>query len=165
MKKVIQQTNFMKQYDREKEEDEARIENIAHLRDFAMHWDSKEQEANNLAQFVSEITLDGDADDDSEDFITLTSVHSAKGLEWPETFVIGLEDNVFPHVRSKTDPNDYEEERRLLYVAMTRAATRLYLSYSSFRFDHGSQRPVKQKPSPFLTEIPEHFKTTITQTA
>lgn len=88
MQTLIKKTDFMGQFDKEKEEDETRIENVTHLRDYARHWDAQEKEINSLAQFVSEITLDGDSDEDEEDFVTLTSVHSAKGLEWPETFVI-----------------------------------------------------------------------------
>ncbi len=84
MQTLIKKTDFMGQFDKEKEEDEARIENVTHLRDYARHWDAQEKEINSLAQFVSEITLDGDSDEDEEDFVTLTSVHSAKGLEWPE---------------------------------------------------------------------------------
>lgn len=165
MQTLIKKTDFMGQFDKEKEEDEARIENVTHLRDYARHWDAQEKEINSLAQFVSEITLDGDSDEDEEDFVTLTSVHSAKGLEWPETFVIGLEDDVFPHYRSKQKLSDLEEERRLMYVAMTRAGKRLYLTHSAFKYEYGSQKPIRQKPSPFLGEIPDNYKTVMIQTA
>lgn len=165
MRTLIKKTAFMSQFDREKEEDEARIENVTHLRDYARHWDAQEKEINSLAQFVSEITLDGDTDEDEEDFVTLTSVHSAKGLEWPETFVIGLEDDVFPHYRSKQNLADLEEERRLMYVAMTRAGKRLYLTHSAFKYEYGSQKPIRQRPSPFLEEIPDDYKTVMIQTA
>ncbi|MFE4029272.1 ATP-dependent helicase [Priestia sp. YIM B13551] len=165
MESLVRKTDFMKQFDREKEEDEARIENVTHLRSYARQWDVQEKEINSLAQFVSEISLDGEVEEDEDDFVTLTSVHSAKGLEWPETFVIGLEDDVFPHRRSKGSSADLEEERRLMYVAMTRAARRLYLSFSAFKYDYGSQKPVKQQPSPFLDEIPDEYKTVMIQTA
>ncbi|MGM2632417.1 ATP-dependent helicase [Bacillus cereus group sp. Bce040] len=165
MQTLIKKTDFMGQFDKEKEEDEARIENVTHLRDYARHWDAQEKEINSLAQFVSEITLDGDSDEDEDDFVTLTSVHSAKGLEWPETFVIGLEDDVFPHYRSKQKLSDLEEERRLMYVAMTRAGKRLYLTHSAFKYEYGSQKPIRQKPSPFLGEIPDNYKTVMIQTA
>ncbi|MEC3459761.1 ATP-dependent helicase [Bacillus thuringiensis] len=165
MQTLIKKTDFMGQFDKEKEEDETRIENVTHLRDYARHWDAQEKEINSLAQFVSEITLDGDSDEDEEDFVTLTSVHSAKGLEWPETFVIGLEDDVFPHYRSKQKLSDLEEERRLMYVAMTRAGKRLYLTHSAFKYEYGSQKPIRQKPSPFLGEIPDNYKTVMIQTA
>ncbi|MBJ8109042.1 UvrD-helicase domain-containing protein [Bacillus cereus group sp. N6] len=165
MQTLIKKTDFMGQFDKEKEEDEARIENVTHLRDYARHWDAQEKEINSLAQFVSEITLDGDSDEDEDDFVTLTSVHSAKGLEWPETFVIGLEDDVFPHYRSKQKLSDLEEERRLMYVAMTRAGKRLYLTHSAFKYEYGSQKPIRQKPSPFLGEIPDDYKTVMIQTA
>ncbi len=165
MQTLIKKTDFMGQFDKEKEEDEARIENVTHLRDYARHWDAQEKEINSLAQFVSEITLDGDSGEDEDDFVTLTSVHSAKGLEWPETFVIGLEDDVFPHYRSKQKLSDLEEERRLMYVAMTRAGKRLYLTHSAFKYEYGSQKPIRQKPSPFLGEIPDDYKTVMIQTA
>lgn len=165
LKILIKKTDFMSQFDREKEEDEARIENVTHLRHYARQWDAQEKEINSLAQFVSEISLDGEADEDEDDFVTLTSVHSAKGLEWPETFVIGLEDDVFPHYRSKSNPADLEEERRLMYVAMTRAGKRLYLTHSAFKYEYGSQKPIRQKPSPFLDEIPSNYKTVMIQTA
>ncbi|ARO21404.1 ATP-dependent DNA helicase PcrA (plasmid) [Bacillus tropicus] len=165
MQTLIKRTDFMGQFDKEKEEDEARIENVTHLRDYARHWDAQEKEINSLAQFVSEITLDGDSDEDEDDFVTLTSVHSAKGLEWPETFVIGSEDDVFPHYRSKQKLSDLEEERRLMYVAMTRAGKRLYLTHSAFKYEYGSQKPIRQKPSPFLGEIPDDYKTVMIQTA
>lgn len=165
LRTLIKRTDFMKQFDPEKEEDEARIENVTHLRDYARHWDAQEKEINTLAQFVSEISLDGEGEEDEDDYVTLTSVHSAKGLEWPNTFVIGLEDDVFPHYRSKSNRADMEEERRLMYVAMTRAARRLFLTHSAFKYEYGSQKPIRQKPSPFLDEIPQDYKTVMIQTA
>ncbi|UOE58235.1 UvrD-helicase domain-containing protein (plasmid) [Cytobacillus oceanisediminis] len=166
MKALLKETEYLSQFNPEKEEDEARIENIAHLRDYAKHWDMQEKEQNTLAQFVSEISLDGDRDDvDDEDYVTLTSVHSAKGLEWSQTFIIGMEDDTFPHYRSKQKASDLEEERRLMYVAMTRAAERLFCTYSAYKFEYNSQKPVRQKPSPFLDEIPAQYKTVRIQTA
>ncbi|WP_263117530.1 ATP-dependent helicase [Bacillus subtilis] len=162
---LLRKTDFMKQFDPEKEEDESRIENVTQLRDYARHWDAQEKDINTLAQFVSEISLDTDGDVDEDDYVTLTSVHSAKGLEWPNTFVIGLEDDAFPHYRSKSNKADLEEERRLMYVAMTRAAKRLFLTHSAFKFEYGSQKPIRQKPSPFLDEIPSNYKTVMVQTA
>ncbi|MEK1828859.1 ATP-dependent helicase [Priestia megaterium] len=165
LQSLIRKTEFMSQFDPEKEEDEARIENVTHLRHYAQQWDVQEKEINSLAQFVSEISLDGEGEEDEDDYVTLTSVHSAKGLEWPETYVIGLEDDVFPHRRSKGSAADFEEERRLMYVAMTRAGKHLYLTHSAFKYEYGSQRPIKQKPSPFLDEIPDNYKTVMIQTA
>lgn len=166
IQQLLRKTEFMKQFDHEKEEDEARIENVTHLRDYARHWDGQEKEVNTLAQFVSEISLDTTEDEeDEEDFVTLTSVHSAKGLEWSQTFVIGLEDGIFPHHRSKTSKSEMEEERRLMYVACTRAANRLFLTHSAYKYEYGSQRPIRQKPSPFLEEIPDIYKTVHIQTA
>lgn len=167
MKVLLSKTGFMGQFDPEKEEDEARIENVTHLRDYAQHWDMKEdKELNTLGQFLSEISLDGDREDvDGDDFVTLTSTHSAKGLEWKQVFVAGLEDNVFPHFRSKSKASDLEEERRLFYVAMTRAAERLFLTYSAYKFEYGSQKPIKQNPSPYIDEIPHQYKRVMIQKA
>ena len=166
IQQLLRKTGFMKQFNHEKEEDEARIENVTHLRDYARHWDAQEKEINTLAQFVSEISLDtAGEEEDEEDFVTLTSVHSAKGLEWSQTFVIGLEDGVFPHHRSKTSKSEMEEERRLMYVACTRAAKRLFLTHSAYKYEHGSQKRIRQKPSPFLEEIPDIYKTVHIQIA
>lgn len=167
MKVLLSKTGFMGQFDPEKEEDETRIENVTHLKDYAQHWDMQEdKEQNTLGQFLSEISLDGDREDvEDDDFVTLTSVHSAKGLEWSHVWVCGCEDNVFPHFRSKSNQSDLEEERRLFYVAMTRAAERLFLSYSAYKFEYGSQKPIKQNPSPFVEEVPTHYKRVMIQKA
>jgi DNA helicase II / ATP-dependent DNA helicase PcrA len=95
---------------------------------------------------------DLDEDDPEASSVTLMTLHSAKGLEYPVVFLIGLEDGVFPHVRSLGDPDELEEERRLCYVGITRAEQRLYLCHAWSRMMFGSTdyRP----PSRFLDEIP-----------
>lgn len=163
---LLRRTDFMTQFDHEKEEDLNRIENVTQFRNYAKHWDTCEKEEQSLAQFLSEISLDSSEDDEEEDdYVTLTSVHSSKGLEWSQVFVIGMEDDVFPHFRSKTSLKEMEEERRLAYVAMTRAADRLFFSYSNYRFDYNSSKPIRQHPSPFIDEIPEEYKVSVVQTA
>lgn len=162
---MLQKTAYMSQFNPNKEEDEARIENVTHMRNYAKHWDTQEKEESSLSQFLMEISLDGEEEQDEDDYVTLTSVHSAKGLEWSHAFIIGMEDDVFPHYKSKAHPADLEEERRLMYVAMTRAKHRLFITHSSYKYEYNSHRPIRQKPSPFLDEIPDHCKTVFIQTA
>src|SRR5689334_14295734 len=104
--------------------------------------------------FLEAISLvtDLDENDPEQSSVTLMTLHSAKGLEYPVVFLIGLEDGVFPHVRSLGDPDELEEERRLCYVGITRAEQRLYLCHAWSRMMFGSTdyRP----PSRFLDEIP-----------
>ena len=104
--------------------------------------------------FLEAISLvtDLDENDPDQSSVTLMTLHSAKGLEYPVVFLIGLEDGVFPHVRSLGDPDELEEERRLCYVGITRAEQRLYLCHAWSRMMFGSTdyRP----PSRFLDEIP-----------
>ena len=104
--------------------------------------------------FLEAISLvtDLDENDPDQSSVTLMTLHSAKGLEYPVVFLIGLEDGVFPHIRSLGDPDELEEERRLCYVGITRAEQRLYLCHAWSRMMFGSTdyRP----PSRFLDEIP-----------
>jgi DNA helicase-2/ATP-dependent DNA helicase PcrA len=85
--------------------------------------------------------------------VTLMTLHTAKGLEFPVVFLTGLEDGVFPHLRSLSDPGELEEERRLAYVGITRAQQRLYLSRASVRSAYGA--PQANPASRFLDEVPE----------
>ena len=98
-------------------------------------------------------TAEGAADEQSA--VTLMTLHSAKGLEYPVVFMTGLEDGVFPHVRSLGDPDELEEERRLCYVGITRARERLYLCHAWSRMLFGSTD--YYPPSRFLAEIPEEL--------
>ena len=96
---------------------------------------------------------DTDELDDDDSSVVLMTLHSAKGLEFPVVFLIGLEDGVFPHLRSIGEPDQLEEERRLAYVGITRARERLYLSHAWSRTLYGSTQ--YNPPSRFLDEIPE----------
>ena len=98
---------------------------------------------------------DTDELDDDESSVLLMTLHSAKGLEFPVVFLIGMEDGVFPHLRSIGEPDQLEEERRLAYVGITRARERLYLSHAWSRTLYGSTQ--YNPPSRFLDEIPEHL--------
>jgi DNA helicase-2/ATP-dependent DNA helicase PcrA len=108
-----------------------------------------------LSEFLQEIALlsSADNDDDERDQLQLLTIHAAKGLEWPIVFVAGLEEGTLPHERSLLDPSGIEEERRLCYVALTRAAERLNLSWAASRV-----RGREAKPSRFLGEIEAYGK-------
>jgi DNA helicase II / ATP-dependent DNA helicase PcrA len=110
-----------------------------------------------LAAFLEQVSLVADADeipegDDHGGMVTLMTLHTAKGLEFPVVFLTGMEENVFPHERSINDDRELEEERRLAYVGITRARQRLYLTRAVARAWWG--RPSYHKQSRFLTEIP-----------
>ena len=131
-------------------ESEGRLENLAELVGSA-------QEAESIDQFLEQVSLVSDADeidgDDSQ--VMLMTVHAAKGLEFPAVFIIGLEDGVFPHLRSLGEPLELEEERRLAYVALTRAQERLYLTHAWSRTLYGGTQ--YNPPSRFLDEIPDRL--------
>ncbi|MGW4100892.1 MULTISPECIES: DNA helicase PcrA [unclassified Mycobacterium] len=109
-----------------------------------------------LAQFLERVSLVADADEIPEDgagVVTMMTLHTAKGLEFPVVFVTGWEDGMFPHMRALGDPNELSEERRLAYVGITRARQRLYLSRAKVRSSWG--QPMLNPESRFLREIPE----------
>ena len=141
----------------DKDEDKDRVLNIYELADIAkkMH----DEDDFNLEDFVKQMSLvtDSDTVEDNENMVKLMTAHTAKGLEFPIVFIVGLEENIFPHflsLRSKTD-NELEEERRLFYVSMTRAKERLYISNAEQRSLFG--KTVTNNPSRFLKEIPSHL--------
>ena len=131
---------------------EERIENLKELFTVARKYDDKGPEG--LATFLEEITLLQDADklEEKEKSVTLMTMHSSKGLEFPVVFIIGMEEGLFPHSRSVFEPKELEEERRLCYVALTRAQERLYLTYARYRSIFGSTQA--NIPSRFINEIP-----------
>lgn len=110
-----------------------------------------------LAAFLEDVALVADVDkyDPQADAVTLITLHAAKGLEFPVVFIVGLEENILPHSRSLERESDLEEERRLLYVGITRAMRRLYLVYAFRRTVFGN--PQASKPSRFLAEIPPNL--------
>jgi DNA helicase-2/ATP-dependent DNA helicase PcrA len=131
-------------------ESEGRIENLAELVGAARDFGS-------IDEFLEQVGLvaDTDALDGDESSVVLMTLHAAKGLEFPVVFLIGLEDGVFPHLRSIGDPDELEEERRLAYVGITRARERLYLTHAWARTMFGSTQ--YNPPSRFLEEIPEEL--------
>jgi DNA helicase-2/ATP-dependent DNA helicase PcrA len=114
--------------------------------------------AGTLAEFLGEISLITDLDmvdeEQQKGAVQIMTMHMAKGLEFPQVFMVGMEERIFPHVRSMTD-SEIEEERRLCYVAMTRAKEKLFLSWAARRFQYGSYD--YQLPSRFLKEIPSEL--------
>jgi DNA helicase II / ATP-dependent DNA helicase PcrA len=140
-------------------QDESRIENLRELVSVAREYDSRSPDGT-LPDFLEQVALVADADQipDGEDhggLVTLMTLHTAKGLEFPVVFLTGLEENVFPHERSSGDERELAEERRLAYVGITRAEQRLYLTRAVARTWFG--RPAYHKQSRFLGEIPENL--------
>jgi DNA helicase-2/ATP-dependent DNA helicase PcrA len=133
------------------DEAEARLENLQELVNAAVDYD--EQGIEGLREFIDHSALVSDADQyKPEAVVTLMTAHSAKGLEFPLVFIVGLEDGLFPHSRSATDPAEMEEERRLCYVAMTRAERFLYVTHAMKRRVYGEE--LASEPSQFLNEMP-----------
>ncbi|MDQ4096921.1 MAG: UvrD-helicase domain-containing protein, partial [Actinomycetota bacterium] len=139
---------------------QGRLENLAELVGVAKEYEQDATEAGNevtLAGFLERVSLVADADQltDDDSMVVLMTLHTAKGLEYPAVFMIGMEDGVFPHVRSLTEPDELEEERRLCYVGITRAQKRLALTHAWSRQLFGSTH--YNPASRFLKEIPEHL--------
>src|SRR5215216_2371633 len=136
------------------DEAESRLDNLQELVNAAI--DYNEQGIEGLREFIDHSALVSDQDDYKRDApVTLLTAHSAKGLEFPLVFIVGLEDGLFPHSRAKTDPAELEEERRLAYVAMTRAERYLYVSHAMKRRVYGEE--LASEPSPFLNEMPSEM--------
>jgi DNA helicase-2/ATP-dependent DNA helicase PcrA len=133
------------------DESEARLENLEELVNAAVDYDTAEDMG--LRDFIDHAALTADTDKyDRNAGVTLMTVHSAKGLEFPVVFLVGLEDGVFPHSRSLSDEKEMEEERRLAYVAITRAEKVLYVTHSMRRRVYGEE--MAAEPSQFLNEMP-----------
>ena len=149
-------------------QDEVRVENLQELVAVSMEYEERpfeslgEDEEISLAGFLEQVSLVADADEipEGEDHggvVTLMTLHTAKGLEFPTVFLTGLEDGIFPHSRTLGEKKEIEEERRLAYVGLTRAEQRLYLTRAEYRSSWGS--PNYNPPSRFLEEIPEEVIT------
>jgi DNA helicase-2/ATP-dependent DNA helicase PcrA len=146
-------------------QDAGRLENLQEMVSVAREYTERTQaidgaEPPTLAGFLEQVALVADADElpdpadpEQSGVVTLMTLHTAKGLEFPVVFLTGLEDGVFPHLRSLGEPQELEEERRLAYVGVTRAQRRLYLSLAVTRSAWG--QPQYNPPSRFLTELPE----------
>ncbi|MEU3133434.1 DNA helicase PcrA [Streptomyces sp. NPDC006854] len=160
---VLERTGYLAELQASTDpQDETRIENLQELAAVALEFEQErgeEEGAGTLAEFLEKVALVADSDqipDEDEDgsgVITLMTLHTAKGLEFPVVFLTGLEDGVFPHMRALGQTKELEEERRLAYVGITRARERLYLTRAAMRSAWG--QPSYNPPSRFLEEIPE----------
>ncbi len=159
---VLERTGYLAELQASTDpQDETRVENLQELAAVALEFEQEqgEGEPGTLAEFLERVALVADSDqipDDDEEsggVITLMTLHTAKGLEFPVVFLTGLEDGVFPHMRALGQVKELEEERRLAYVGITRARERLYITRSMMRSAWG--QPAYNPPSRFLEEIPE----------
>ena len=141
-------------------EGETRLENIFELKSVMEKYDHLAPKKA-LAIFLEEVSLIADIDNynPEDEAVTLMTIHSAKGLEFDYVFVAGVEENIFPHSRTLFDKEELEEERRLCYVAITRARKKVYLVYAQERLLYGSLQ--NNPPSRFLADLPEHLTETI----
>ncbi|MFB6716163.1 DNA helicase PcrA [Streptomyces sp. NPDC056358] len=162
---VLERTGYLAELQASTDpQDETRIENLQELAAVALEFEQErgeagEEGAGTLAEFLERVALVADSDqipDEGEDgsgVITLMTLHTAKGLEFPVVFLTGMEDGVFPHMRALGQVKELEEERRLAYVGITRARERLYLTRAAMRSAWG--QPSYNPPSRFLEEIPD----------
>jgi len=161
VKKVIEKSGLIEFHKKEKgDKGEARIENLEELVNAAKQFDfdvDNEEQLSELDLFLSHAALEaGESQaDDYEDCVQLMTMHSAKGLEFPVVFMVGLEEGLFPSHRSVDDIASLEEERRLCYVGITRAMKHLHISYAESRRLYGKE--TNPRPSRFLKEIPAEF--------
>ncbi|MFJ7176996.1 DNA helicase PcrA [Streptomyces massasporeus] len=157
---VLERTGYLAELQASTDpQDETRIENLQELAAVAMEFEQErgEEEQSTLSDFLEQVALVADSDqipdeEDGDGVITLMTLHTAKGLEFPVVFLTGMEDGVFPHMRALGQTKELEEERRLAYVGITRARERLYLTRSTLRSAWG--QPSYNPPSRFLEEIP-----------
>jgi DNA helicase-2/ATP-dependent DNA helicase PcrA len=148
IQEILEASGYLAELEAEHSVDaDSRLENLAELVGLA-------REFEDINEFLEQVSLvaDTDALDDDDSSVVLMTLHSAKGLEYPVVFLIGLEDGIFPHIRSLGEPDELEEERRLAYVGITRAEQRLYLTNAWSRTLFGTTQ--YNPPSRFLDEIP-----------
>jgi DNA helicase-2/ATP-dependent DNA helicase PcrA len=150
---LLKATDYLDLYNQDYEDDASRIENIKELRSVA-------SEFNSLSSFLENVSLVQDKtmpngksfEKEANEAITLMTLHASKGLEFNSVFLVGMEEGLFPHSRSMLDKEEMEEERRLCYVGITRARSRLTLTHTRQRLYFGSRS--SNTPSRFLSEIP-----------
>ncbi len=157
IKLALKKSGYTKALENENtQEAENRIANLDEFLTVAIEFEEEEAD-NSLSQFLEGITLSSDIDDleDDEEYVTLMTLHSAKGLEFPVVFLVGMEEGIFPGYKSISEPKELEEERRLCYVGITRAKQNLFLTCSKQRtiFGSTSYNPISR----FLKEIPQEL--------
>ncbi len=159
---VLEQSGLLHELQKSDDpQDESRIENLEELVAVALEYEEGEVvegEEISLLGFLENVSLVADSDqipegEDHGGVVTMMTLHTAKGLEFPTVFLTGMEEGIFPHSRTLGDKNEIEEERRLAYVGLTRARERLYISRSEYRTAWGA--PAYNPASRFLAEIPE----------
>ena len=162
VEQVIEKTGYLASLEQQHTmEADARIENIQEFISVAKQFEQdrleEESEDSPLLQFLTDLSLVSDADSDDGDgrMVTLMTLHAAKGLEFPVVFIIGLEEGIFPSLRSIMEHDDVEEERRLAYVGITRAEQKLFLTNAYSRLLYG--RTQANRPSRFVLEIGEEL--------
>lgn len=152
IQEIDYQTYLQKEYERDWED---RVENIGEL---ISAFEEAENSGKTLEEFLEETALSQAQDNiENSNSVKIMTVHAAKGLEFKTVFIAGLEDGIFPSGRAFDDPSQMEEERRLFYVAVTRAKEHLYLTLAKTRHSF-SNKPLQTKPSRFLNDIKEHLK-------
>ncbi|MHB2016477.1 MAG: ATP-dependent helicase [Candidatus Xenobia bacterium] len=158
LKKIIHTTGYDDYLTDGTPEGKARLQNVEELINVAAEFQAKSEEPT-LRNFLAEKALSADVDswDDKAGSVTLMTLHAAKGLEFPVVFLVGLEEDLFPHARCRDNPAEMEEERRLAYVGITRARERLFLTSAQRRRVYGEER--ERLVSTFVKEIPEELLT------
>ena len=153
---LLESVGYLKALEDGSEEGAMRLENVRELFSVAKKYDGMPTE-NALTFFLEEIALVSDTDtlNSQENAVQLMTIHSAKGLEFPFVFLVGLEEGIFPHSRSALSPAELEEERRLMYVGLTRAKEKAWLVSAEMRMLFGSTQ--MNAPSRFISEIPEEL--------
>jgi DNA helicase-2/ATP-dependent DNA helicase PcrA len=155
LQEILSESRYLTYIQEDPETFQDRKENIQELIGKAAEWE-EEHPAPSLPQFLEELSLRSHVEKDASVLsVKLMTLHNSKGLEFTTVFLVGLEEDLFPHINSKDDPKALEEERRLCYVGMTRAKRHLYLSASQSRFMWGALRSMR--PSRFLKEVPSEM--------
>jgi len=157
IKFVFEGSGYASFLDDKTEEGEVRAENVKELLTVAGKYDYLKTAEEALPLFLEEVALLSDIDEykDKSGKLTLMTLHAAKGLEFPYVFIVGIEEGLLPHSRSMLSPDELEEERRLMYVGITRAKKRVHLSYAYVRNIYGSLQ--SYPPSRFLNDLPEEL--------
>lgn len=159
---IVNQTSYLDLYDKKNEEDNERLENIKELRSVASTFPKLSEFLENVALVEQEYFPNGTTyQDATKEAITLLTMHAAKGLEFKVVFIVGMEEGLFPHSQALLERSEIEEERRLCYVAITRAKDNLFLTYTRRRLYFG--KSMSNLPSRFISDIPEYLLTLQTE--